>query len=178
MKQILQEIGTGQTIVADVPAPAVPRRGLRIATRRSLISAGTERMLVEFGRSGLLAKVRQQPDKIRQVFDKVLTDGLVVTLEAVRAKLAQTVPVGYCNVGVVDDLGEAPGFSVGDRVVTRGTEPEDRQQSLYPVGLPIGHVTRIDNAGTDTQEVHLRPYADMRSLDFVQILTKPRGPSS
>ena len=65
--------------------------------------------------------------------------------------------------------------SVGDRVVTRGTEPEDRQESLYPVGLPIGRVTRIDNEGTDTQEIHLRPFADMRSLDFVQILTNPRG---
>ena len=65
--------------------------------------------------------------------------------------------------------------NVGDRVVTRGTEPEDRQESLYPVGLPIGRVTRIENEGTDTQEIHLRPYADMRSLDFVQILTEPRG---
>jgi rod shape-determining protein MreC len=66
----------------------------------------------------------------------------------------------------------------GDRVLTRGTEPEDRRQSLYPAGLPIGAITRIDNEGTDTQEIHLRPFADMRSLDFVQILTKPRGPGS
>lgn len=65
--------------------------------------------------------------------------------------------------------------NVGDRVVTRGTEPEDRLTSLYPVGLPIGRVTRIENEGTDTQEIHLRPFADMRSLDFVQILTRPRG---
>jgi rod shape-determining protein MreC len=63
----------------------------------------------------------------------------------------------------------------GDRVVTRGTEPADTKQSLFPVGLPIGRVTRIENEGTDTQEIHLRPYADMRSLDFVQILTNPRG---
>ena len=63
----------------------------------------------------------------------------------------------------------------GDRVVTRGTEPDDRLESLYPVGLPIGRVTQIENEGTDTQEIHLRPYADMRSLDFVQILTNPRG---
>jgi cell shape-determining protein MreC len=63
----------------------------------------------------------------------------------------------------------------GDRVVTRGTEPDDRLQSLYPVGLPIGRVWRIENEGTDTQEIHLRPFADMRSLDVVQILTKPRG---
>ena len=66
-------------------------------------------------------------------------------------------------------------ISTGDRVVTRGTEPDDRAQSLYPVGLPIGRVTRIENEGTDTQEIHLRPFADMRSLDFVQILTDPRG---
>ena len=66
-------------------------------------------------------------------------------------------------------------ISTGDRVVTRGTEPDDRNESLYPVGLPIGRVTRIENEGTDTQEIHLRPFADMRSLDFVQILTNPRG---
>jgi rod shape-determining protein MreC len=64
----------------------------------------------------------------------------------------------------------------GDRVVTRGTVAENEPlSSLYPAGLPIGVITRIDNEGTDTQEVHLRPYADMRSLDFVRILTRPRG---
>lgn len=67
-------------------------------------------------------------------------------------------------------------LNVGDRVLTRGTEPEDRHASQYPPGLPIGQITRIDNEGTDTQEIHLRPFADMRSLDFVQILTRPRGP--
>jgi rod shape-determining protein MreC len=65
---------------------------------------------------------------------------------------------------------------VNDRVVTRGTEPQDRGPSLYPVGLPIGEIKRIDNQDTDTQEVHVRPYADMRRLDFVQILTRPQGP--
>ena len=67
------------------------------------------------------------------------------------------------------------GIRIGDRVATRGTEPDDRAASLYPVGLPIGRVTRIENEGTDTEEIHLRPYADMRSLDFVQIITDPRG---
>ena len=66
----------------------------------------------------------------------------------------------------------------GDRVVTRGTEPDDRAPSRYPVGLPIGEVKRIDNEGTDTQEIHVRPYADVRNLDFVQILTRPRGSGS
>ena len=66
----------------------------------------------------------------------------------------------------------------GDRVVTRGTEPDDRAPSRYPVGLPIGEVKRIDHEGTDTQEIHVRPYADVRNLDFVQILTRPRGSGS
>jgi len=69
-------------------------------------------------------------------------------------------------------------LSPGDRVVTRGTVSDtDRLPSLYPAGLPIGVITRIDNRGTDTQEVHLRPYANMRDLDFVTVLTRPRGPA-
>jgi rod shape-determining protein MreC len=67
-------------------------------------------------------------------------------------------------------------LAVGDRVVTRGTVTDtSRLSSLFPTGLPIGEITRIEDAGTDTQEVHLRPFADMRSLDFVQILTRPQG---
>jgi rod shape-determining protein MreC len=61
----------------------------------------------------------------------------------------------------------------GDRVVTRGTVSDtDRYPSLYPPGIPIGVITRIDNEGTDTEEVHLRPHANMRSLAFVQVLTR------
>lgn len=67
---------------------------------------------------------------------------------------------------------------VGDRVVTRGTEPDDTERSLYPVGLPIGKISKIEHAGTDTQEIHVRPDANLRSLDFVQILTRPQGPGS
>jgi len=64
----------------------------------------------------------------------------------------------------------------GDRVVTRGTiSTSGRLESLYPPGLPIGQISRIDNEGTDTQEVHLKPFADLRRLDFVQILTRPQG---
>ena len=70
-------------------------------------------------------------------------------------------------------------LSEGDRLLTRGTVSDtDRLPSLYPRGLPIGEITRIDNKGTDTEEVHLRPYANMRELDFVQILTKPQGPGA
>ena len=74
------------------------------------------------------------------------------------------------------DFASGEDLREGDRVVTRGTVTEtEHLSSLFPPGLPIGHITRIENAGTDTQEVHLRPFADMRNLDFVQILTRPQG---
>ena len=125
MKQVLQEISTGKTSIVDVPAPAAAHGGLCIATRRSLISAGTERMLVEFSRAGWIARARQQPEKVRQVLDKVRTDGPWATLEAVRSQLERDLPLGYCNVGVVAAVGDSvTGFSVGDRVVSNGPHAE------------------------------------------------------
>ncbi|MGY6704794.1 bi-domain-containing oxidoreductase [Roseinatronobacter sp.] len=119
MKQILQNLSTGESELVKAPAPQ-PRKGaLLIDTTASLISTGTERMLVDFGKAGLIAKARSQPDKVRQVFDKVATDGVMTTLDAVRSKLGQPIPLGYCNVGVVRDSG-AEGFRVGDRVVSNG----------------------------------------------------------
>jgi len=78
---------------------------LLIRTTRSLISAGTERMLVAFGQASLLQKARQQPDKVRQVWQKIQTDGFMPTLETVRAKLDQPLPLGYSNAGVVLEVG-------------------------------------------------------------------------
>jgi predicted dehydrogenase/threonine dehydrogenase-like Zn-dependent dehydrogenase len=125
VKQVLQELATGRTVLAEVPAPAAPAHGLSIATRCSLISAGTERMLVEFGRAGWLDKMRQQPAKVQQVLDKIRTDGLMPTLEAVRSKLDQPLPLGYCNVGVVVAAGKSvTGFTAGDRVVSNGPHAE------------------------------------------------------
>jgi predicted dehydrogenase/threonine dehydrogenase-like Zn-dependent dehydrogenase len=125
MKQILQNLKTGDTEVADVPCPRVGTGQLLIRTTRSLISAGTERMLVDFGRASLLDKARQQPDKVRMVVDKVRTDGVLPTLDAVRQKLDQPLPLGYCNVGVVTQVGAGvSGFSVGDRVASNGWHAE------------------------------------------------------
>jgi len=121
VKQILQSLRTGVTEVADVPAPGAARGSLLIHTARTLISAGTERMLVDFGKANLLDKARQQPDKVRMVLDKVRTDGILPTLESVRNKLDQPLPLGYCNVGVVAEVGAGvPGFSAGDRVASNG----------------------------------------------------------
>ncbi len=125
MRQILQSLKTGVTEVAEVPCPRVGRGQLLIRTARSLVSAGTERMLVDFGRAGWIDKARQQPDKVRQVLDKIRTDGLMPTLEAVRNKLDQPLPLGYCNVGVVAEVGPGvTGFAVGERVASNGRHAE------------------------------------------------------
>ena len=105
MKQVLQNLRSGATVVADVPSPVVRGGHLLIQTRRSLISPGTERMLVEFGKASLIAKARSQPDKVKQVLDKIKTDGLMPTLEAVFSKLDEPLPLGYCNAGVVLEVG-------------------------------------------------------------------------
>jgi NADPH:quinone reductase-like Zn-dependent oxidoreductase len=125
MKQLLQHLDSGDTTVAEVPVPAAGTGSIVVETRATLVSAGTERMLVEFGRSGLIDKARSQPDKVKQVLDKVRTDGVRPTLEAVRAKLDQPISIGYCNAGVVVEAGTNAGvFSPGDRVVTNGAHAE------------------------------------------------------
>lgn len=125
MLQVLQNLGNGETSLADVPTPSVTRGNLLIATSRTLVSAGTERMLVSFGRASWIDKARQQPEKVRMVLDKVRTDGIAATLDAVRSKLDQPLALGYCNVGVVIEVGEgADGFAVGDRVVSNGPHAE------------------------------------------------------
>lgn len=125
MKQILQSLNSGTTEVADVPSPTSAPGALLIRTSRTLISAGTERMLVDFGKANLLEKARQQPDRVKMVVDKVRTDGLMPTLDAVRNKLDQPLALGYCNVGVVVAAGrDVVGFAPGDRVASNGKHAE------------------------------------------------------
>jgi predicted dehydrogenase/threonine dehydrogenase-like Zn-dependent dehydrogenase len=125
MKQIIQSFKTGATLLEEVPAPQVKRGQVLIQTTRSLVSLGTERMLVEFGKSNLLSKARQQPDKVKQVLDKIKTEGLLPTLEAVFNKLGEPLPLGYCNVGKVIAVGEGVSeFQIGDRVASNGQHAE------------------------------------------------------
>jgi predicted dehydrogenase/threonine dehydrogenase-like Zn-dependent dehydrogenase len=125
MRQILQDLRSGATSLEEIPAPKVRPGHLLIATTRTLLSSGTERMLVEFGRAGLIEKARQQPDKVRMVLDKIRTDGLAATVQAVRSKLEQPLALGYCSVGSVAEVGPGVrGFAVGDRVASNGKHAE------------------------------------------------------
>lgn len=125
MKQIIQSFQTGETILEDVPSPILKKGAVLIQSTHSLVSLGTERMLVEFGKSNLLSKARQQPEKVKQVLDKIKTEGLLPTLEAVFNKLGEPLPLGYCNVGKVIGVGEGVAdFKIGDRVASNGQHAE------------------------------------------------------
>lgn len=125
MKQILQNLSSGETLLADVPAPKVRAGYLLIETEHSLVSLGTEKMLIDFGKANLLDKARQQPEKVKQVFQKIKTDGLMPTIEVVRSKLDAPLPLGYCNVGRVIEVGfGVEGFQVGDRVLSNSNHAE------------------------------------------------------
>lgn len=125
MLQIIQNLSDGVTLTAEVPAPLVASGQLLIRSAASLISSGTERMLIDFGKAGWIGKARQQPDKVRMVLEKISTDGLAATLETVRAKLDQPIPLGYSNAGSVLEVGAGvTEFGSDDRVVSNGPHAE------------------------------------------------------
>jgi predicted dehydrogenase/threonine dehydrogenase-like Zn-dependent dehydrogenase len=125
MLQIIQDLKKGNTILEEVPAPLVRKGNVLIKTHRTLVSLGTEKMLVEFGKGNLISKARQQPEKVKQVLDKIKTEGLIPTLEAVFNKLDEPLPLGYCNAGEVIAVGEGVSeFKVGDRVASNGQHAE------------------------------------------------------
>ena len=144
MKQILQNLGSGETLLAEVPCP---RRGgghVLSETTRSLISLGTEKMLIDFGKGSLLAKARSQPDKVKQVLQKVKTDGLFTTIDAVRAKLDAPIPLGYCNVGVVLEADSSSGYLPGVRIISNGPHAE-------VVAVPENLTARVPESVADEQ---------------------------
>ncbi|GAA5032568.1 oxidoreductase [Marivirga lumbricoides] len=145
MKQIIQNLKSGETILEEVPMPQVKSGSVLIRSTKSLISAGTEKMLVEFGKANFIDKARQQPDKVKQVLDKMKTDGVMPTVEAVFNKLGQPLPLGYCNVGIVEAVGKGvDDFQVGDRVISNGNHAEF-------VNIPKNLVAKIPDNVSDQE---------------------------
>lgn len=121
MKQVLQNLRSGATHVAEVPIPAPQPGEALVANAASLVSAGTERMLVEFAEKSLLGKARSRPDLLRQVLDKARREGVLGTLEAAFSRLEQPMPLGYSSAGTIVALGEGmSGFEIGQRVACAG----------------------------------------------------------
>lgn len=122
MKQLLQNLRDGKTMVAEVPVPAVRPGTALVRTAVSLVSAGTERMVVEFAEKNLLGKAQARPDLVRQLIEKARREGVISTLEAAFNRLEQPMALGYSSAGVIAALGEdMPGFQIGDRVACAGS---------------------------------------------------------
>ncbi len=129
----------------EVPLPNVGQGQVLIATSCTLISAGTERMLVEFGKAGWIDKARQQPDKVRLVLDKMKTDGFLSTVQAVLNRLDQPLALGYCNFGRVVKVGAGEtALKVGDRVISNGKHAE-------AVSVPFNLCAKVPDSVSDEE---------------------------
>lgn len=125
MKQLIQNLRTGETLLREIPSPCVQKGCVLIKTRKSLVSIGTEKMLVGFAKAGFLQKALLHRDKVKPVFEKIRTDGLTSVITRISAKLDQCIPLGYCNVGEVLEVGEGVNdIRVGDRVASNGPHAE------------------------------------------------------
>jgi predicted dehydrogenase len=121
VRQISQNYKTGELAIVDVAVPQAFSRGILVETRVSLISAGTERSIVDLARKSLLAKARERPDLVKRVIEKARREGPLAALDAVRAKLDLPIPLGYSLAGRVLQAGpEAGSFALGDRVACAG----------------------------------------------------------
>src|SRR5437870_2249094 len=120
MKQIVQNLKTGEVDVADVPVPAAQPGFVLVRTAASLISAGTERLTVEAGQKTLIGRALEQPQLVKQVIDRARTQGILSTVDAVRTKLGSLVALGYSAAGTVIGVDEGSDFRTGDRVACAG----------------------------------------------------------
>jgi predicted dehydrogenase len=140
MKQISQSYKTGKLAVVDVAAPhRAPAGAVLVDTTASLISAGTERAIVDLARKNLVEKARERPDLVRKVLDKASREGVVAALQAVRAKLDSPIPLGYSLAGRVTDVGrDVVGFARGDRVACAGAGVANHAEvNAVPVNLAV-----------------------------------------
>lgn len=177
MKQLLQSPRTGETVVADVPVPAVELGSVLVRTSASLVSAGTERMMVQFAEKSLIAKALARPDLVRQVVDKVRRDGLLATLNVVRDRLDQPMPLGYSAVGRVLEVGaEVTEFTPGARVACAGAGFANHAEF---VSVPQTLCVPVPGAVPDEEAVfatlgaialHGVRLADLRLGEFVVVI--------
>lgn len=167
MKQLFQNLGSGETTIEDVPVPVALPGTVVIRSTNSLISAGTERMLVEFSRSSLAQKARREPQRVKQVLNKAKSDGVLTTVKAVRSKLANAISLGYCSAGVVVETGEGvTKFAVGDRVASNGPHAE------Y-VRVPVNLCAKIPD-GVDVEAAAFTPLASI-ALQSVRLAEPTLG---
>ena len=147
MKQLIQSFKTGELALFDVPAPVCEKNGALVQTTVSLVSAGTEKMLVDFAKKTMLAKAKDRPDLVKQVIDKMKKEGIRNTLEKVFTKLDTPIPLGYSLAGRVVEVGEnCSGVNIGDRVACGGAGYANHAEINYvPKNLMAKIPDRVDD---------------------------------
>ena len=137
MKQVIQSYRTGVLKVADVPAPGVEPGAVLVATAASLVSYGTEKMVMDLAKKSLIGKARDRPDLVKKAIQRIGRDGIAATVSAVRSKLEQPIPLGYSSAGVVVAVGESVvGIDVGARVACAGAKVANHAEvNLVPQNL-------------------------------------------
>src|SRR5829696_5081431 len=176
MRQLAQRMKDGELRVLDVPSPQLDEWKVLVRTGASLVSAGTERAKVEIGRDSLLGKARRRPDQVRQVIDKVRTDGISATVAAVRNRLEALTPLGYCAAGRVERVGASVRDVRPGNVVACGGEEAAHAEVLavpanlcvaVPEGVPI-----VDAAFTTLGSIALHGFrqGDLRLGERVAVV--------
>ena len=147
MKQLIQSFKTGELGLFDVPAPVCEKNGALVQTTVSLVSAGTEKMLVDFAKKSMLAKAKDRPDLVKQVIDKMKKEGVKNTLEKVFTKLDTPIPLGYSLAGRVVEVGsELSGINIGDRVACGGAGYANHSEINYvPKNLMVKIPDGVDD---------------------------------
>ncbi|HEV8065487.1 MAG TPA: zinc-binding dehydrogenase, partial [Acidimicrobiales bacterium] len=141
MKAVIENNRTGAVTVAELPEPSLAGSGILVRTLVSVVSAGTERVMVELAQKSLLGKARERPDLVRQVVDKARRDGIATTVEAVRTRLDTPVPLGYSSAGTVIAVSpDVDEFKVGDRVACAGAGYASHAEVVF---VPRNLATRI-----------------------------------
>jgi threonine dehydrogenase-like Zn-dependent dehydrogenase len=121
VKQVLQHVRKRSLELTDVPEPGIRSGGVLVRNSVSLISAGTEKMVIDFASKSMIGKAQERPDLVKQVMDKVRKDGLGPTIQTVLSRLDEPIPLGYSCAGIVEEVGRgAEEFAVGDRVACAG----------------------------------------------------------
>ena len=144
MKQIIQSFKTGELWLAEVPVPLCKKNGVLMQNQISFVSAGTERMLVDFAQKNIIGKALQMPDQVKKVLRKMKTEGIFNTWEKVKTKLDQPIPLGYSCAGIVLEVGSrVPGLQAGDRVACGGAGFANHAEFNY---VPRNLVVKIPDS--------------------------------
>lgn len=147
MKQVFSDVKTGDILVMDVPKPSCKNEGILVETMYSLVSAGTERSLIDFGKKNLILKAKERPDQVKKVIDKMKTDGVITAVKAAFNKLDEPLPLGYSGVGKVIEVGKGCiEFKVGDLVAIAGTLHANHAEINYvPKNLAVKLPSDFEN---------------------------------